>query len=118
MDFPSLPFDGSRRFARDIQDHAIDFWHFVDNPIGHASDGFIRKPSPISGHCVGANYGADSDDVLVGSSVAHNTYALGIRQDGEALPKFFVQARVFDFVDHDPVGSTQDFELFVGSPRP
>src|SRR3970040_344206 len=42
-----LPFDGSWRLARDVVDNAVDAVDFVDNPVRHPGEQFMRQAGPV-----------------------------------------------------------------------
>ena len=114
----SFPLDSARRFARNVKHDAVDFRHLVDDAVGDAGDRLVGQTRPIRGHGISAHYRADRDDILVGTGIAHHADALRIGQHREALPKLFVETRVLDLIDNDPIGGAQGFQASDALPRP
>ena len=52
LDGKSLPFDGSRRFASDVVDDAVDAADFVDNAAADALEDVVGQRGPVGGHTV------------------------------------------------------------------
>src|SRR5439155_12212196 len=105
-----LPFDGAGRLGRDVEDHAVDALHLVDDAVAHAREYFVRHARPVRCHRVLARHHANSHHVRVRPVVAHHAHGLQRREHGERLPDLPVQAEVLDLVDHHPVGVTQNLE--------
>src|SRR5438045_2164536 len=49
---PSLPLNGGGRLRRDVEHHAVDAPHLVDDPRAYAREEIMGQPRPIGGHPV------------------------------------------------------------------
>src|SRR5437773_1442524 len=87
-----LPFDGAGRLGRDVEDHAVDALHLVDDAVAHAREYFVRHARPVRCHRVLARHHANSHHVRVRPVVAHHAHGLQRREHGERLPDLPVQA--------------------------
>src|SRR5690606_37582482 len=66
----SLPLDGARGLAGDVQHHPVDLGHLVGDPAGDPGDQVVRQPGPVGGHGVLAGHRSQHHRVPVGAAVA------------------------------------------------
>ena len=81
-----LPFDGCRRFRRNIIYYAINPPHLIDDVVRYLGQQFIRQVYPVGGHPVGRGYGAQGYARLIRPFVAHHADALHRQQHDACLP--------------------------------
>ena len=69
----SLPFDGRRRFAGDIEHYAIDPLNLVADSIGNPCQDLLWWQHPVGGHSIGRFDDPDGGGAVVGSLVSLDT---------------------------------------------
>src|SRR5436190_9435769 len=106
----SFPLDRGGGLAGDVEDHAVDPAHFVDDAARHAGEEVVGQPRPIGGHAVRRLYRPDRHRVLVGAVVAHHPHRPHGQQHGERLPQRAVESGGLDLARHDVVGLAEHLE--------
>ena len=89
----SLPLDGARRLARDVEHDPVHLAHLVGDPRGDLGQHVVGHPRPVGGHGVLGRDRAQHDRVAVGAAVAlHADRAHVAEQHDRALPDLAVEA--------------------------
>src|SRR5215218_7619464 len=106
----SFPLYGAGRLAGNVQRHAVDAGHLVDDAVADLLQQVVGEAGPVCGHRVVRGDGPDHYGVGVGPRVAHDTDGVDSRQYGEALPQLAVEACVSYLVLQHGVGLAKDLE--------
>ncbi len=110
-----FPFDGAGGFGGDVVDDAVDAGDFVDDAAADAGEEVVGEAGPVGGHEVFGGDGAEGDDFLVGTAVAHDADAFDGEEDGEGLLGAFAEhAGGAQLVDEDGVGLAQGLQAIPG----
>ena len=110
-----LPLDRAGRFARNVEDHAVDLFHLVGETGRDAGKHVVRDAGKISGHGVFAAHRPQHDRVPVGAPIAlhpHRTHVC--QQHDRALPDFAVETGPRQFVPSDGVSLAEDPQPLLG----
>src|SRR6266511_1726493 len=67
-----LPLDGRRRLGRDVIDHPVDTFDFVDDARRDPREQVVWQASPVGGHTVARKNGPYGDGFLVGTPISHD----------------------------------------------
>lgn len=110
----SFPFYCSRGFIRDIEDYAVDVWGLGNDSGAYPPEQGIGQLCELDGHCVGGDDGADADDVIIGTLIAHDADGLHTGKDGEVLPDGTVKTGFCYLIAEDVIGLTEYVKLFFG----
>ena len=110
----SFPLHRCRGFAGDVVDNAVDVFNFVGDPVGDGGQDVVGDSCPVGGHEVVGGDGADGQEVVVGSVVAHDAYGADTGQDAEELCHLVFVAVFGHFIPENPVGLLEDFHLLCG----
>src|SRR3989338_5260706 len=86
-----FPFNSCRGLGRNIVDHPVDAFDFVDDPVRHLLPHLGGQLGPIRSHRILAGDGAHSDHVLIGALIAHHPDGLHRDEHGERLPQIAVE---------------------------
>src|SRR5688572_21918900 len=106
-----FPLDRPGRLRRHVVDDAIDATHFVDDAGRDATKEVHFEGVEVGGHSVGGSYRAQTDDMLVGTSVAHDAYGLHREDHGKGLPDLVVQTGAADLFEINLVGEAKNIQL-------
>src|SRR6478735_4171915 len=85
-----FPFDGTRRFTRNIVTHPIDALYLVDDSSGNTGQDLIRDSDPVRSHTVLAFDDAERNAVFVGSLIPHDADRADRQKHRERLPDLIV----------------------------
>src|SRR5829696_5598775 len=106
----SFPLYGAGRLAGNVQRHAVDAGHLVDDAVADLLQQVVGESGPVCGHRVVGGDSPDDDGVGVGPRVAHDADGVDRRQYGEALPQLAVEACVSYLVLQHGVGLAKNRE--------
>ena len=109
-----FPLDRSRWLCGNIIHNAVDILDLIDDTGRDHFQHLIRNPCEVCGHEVRGSYPAESQCVVIGSSVAHYTNGTHIGQHCEVLVNAPVQSGLGDLLTEDPVSVLQNGQLFIG----
>src|SRR5580692_7872694 len=107
-----FPFDGTRRFTRNIVAHSVDALYFVDDSSGDTGQNLIRNSDPVRGHAILAFDDAERNAVFVGSLIPHDADRADRQEHRERLPDLIVPIGSLHFIDDDFISLPKDFEAF------
>src|SRR5215218_2914239 len=106
----SFPLYGAGRLAGNVQRHAVDAGHLVDDAVADLLQQVVGESGPVCGHRVVGGDGPNHYRVGVGTGVAHYADGVYSRQYGEALPQLAVEACVSYLVLQHGVGFAKDLQ--------
>src|SRR5215207_8923397 len=106
----SFPLYGAGRLAGNVQRHAVDAGHLVDDAVADLLQQVVGESGPVCGHRVVGGDGPNHNRVGVGPRVAHDADGVDRRQYGEALPQLAVEACVSYLILQHGVGLAKDLE--------
>ncbi len=109
-----FPFDRRRRFGADVVTDSIDAGDFIDDSRRHFGEHVVGQSRPIGRHEIVGIDAANDECIFVGSGIAHHSDTLDRQQNGKQLGCLSIKAGFSNFVDHDRVGFTQDFQFRLG----
>ena len=109
-----LPLDCSGGFGGYIVDDAVDMAALVGDAVGDFGEDIVGDSRPIGGHKVVGGDGANDDDVIVGTVVAHNSDGVHAGEDAEELRQLAFVAVFGHLVAQHPIGVLQNPDLFGG----
>ena len=112
---PSLPLDGARGLAGDVEGDPVDLADLVGDAGGDALQHVVRQPGPVGGHGVLGGDRAEHDGVAVGAAVALDADRADVgEQHDRHLPDVAVEAGAGELLAGDGVGLAQDVEALAG----
>ena len=89
--------------------------YLIGNPVGDGCQDVVGDAGPVGGHEVVGGDGADGQEVVVGSVVAHDAHGADTGQDAEELGHLAFVAVFCHFVPEHPVGFLEDLDLLGGA---
>ncbi len=108
-----FPLNSSRRLRSNIIDNSVDVVDLIAEAVRNTSEDIIRDTSPVSSHKVVSSNGTDSDEVVVGTVVAHNADSTHIGENGEELFELVFDTALADLITENSVSFLKDFYFFL-----
>ena len=111
--FDLFPLHGGGGFLSDIIDHAVDAFDLVCNSAWCLCEDFKGNFCPIAGHKIVCCNGSESNQMVIGSWVAHYAHALCVGYNGEILVDASVKPCGGDFFSENCVRISENFKLIL-----
>src|SRR3990170_6820024 len=109
-----FPLDGAGGLRRDIEHHAVDPLHLVDDAARDLPEEIVGQVRPVRRHGVLTHHRPQRDDLGIGAEVAHDPHRADWQQHGEGLPELALKPCRTHLLLHHRIRLPQEHEPLLG----